>query len=195
MDGRSSDRDVWLARRASLGHRDAQRQVRRRTVPVMLRVVRRVLGPGSPDEEDVLQEASYALLGALAAYRGECSLRHYAGRIAARHAVRARRRRERERGKVVALRRHRPGVPTDGSPDASRGSEAVADEARLRALLGAIPAEQAEALVLRVVAGCTLPEIAEAMGVPVNTVRSRIRLARERLRRMLQEESGRVSSR
>ena len=194
MDGRSSDQDVWLARRASLGHRDAQRQVLRRTVPVMLRVVRRVLGPGSLEEEDVLQEASYALLGALAAYRGECSLRHYAGRIAARQAVRARRRRERERAKVVELWRHRHGVSADGASRVARDTEGGVEEARLQALLGAIPSEQAEALVLRVVAGCTLAEIAQVVGVPVNTVRSRIRLARERLRRMLQEASGRVSS-
>jgi DNA-directed RNA polymerase specialized sigma24 family protein len=37
----------------------------------MLRTIRRVLGPGAQDAEDVLQEASEGLLGALASFKGE----------------------------------------------------------------------------------------------------------------------------
>ncbi len=181
---KASEREIWLARRAGAGRRGDERAVLEETGPVMLRVIQRVLGPQADEVEDVLQEASLALLGSLRAYRGECTLRHYAGRIAARHAIRARRRRERERDKVVALRawnEHRD----LRAPSVSELQERRDDERLFRELLGKLPEEQAEALVLRVVLGHSLPEIAAAVGAPPNTVRSRIRIARERLRRML----------
>ena len=52
----------------------------------------------------------------------------------------------------------------------------------LRELLEDLPEEQAEALTLRVVMGWSLEEVARASGAPVNTVRSRVRLAKEALR-------------
>jgi RNA polymerase sigma-70 factor (ECF subfamily) len=52
----------------------------------------------------------------------------------------------------------------------------------LRDVLAQIPPEQAETLSLRVVLGWSLAEIAETMGVPLNTVRSRLRLAKTALR-------------
>jgi RNA polymerase sigma-70 factor (ECF subfamily) len=51
----------------------------------------------------------------------------------------------------------------------------------IRELLSTLPENQAETLALRVVLGMSLGEVASATGVPLNTVRSRIRLAREAL--------------
>ncbi|NOY94536.1 MAG: sigma-70 family RNA polymerase sigma factor [Deltaproteobacteria bacterium] len=181
---KSAESEIWLARRASAGHAADERAVLELTGPVMLRVIKRVLGAQADELEDVLQEASLGLLSSLRGFRGECTLRHYAGRIAARHAIRARRRREREREKVVALREWAE-ARAHGGAASTRVHEQREDERLFRELLSKLPEEQAEALVLRVVLGHSLPEIAEAVGAPTNTVRSRIRLARERLRQML----------
>lgn len=89
-----AESEIWLARRAAAGHGKDEREVLGLTGPVMLRVIKRVLGADADDVEDVLQEACVSLLPALRAFRGECTLRHYGGRIAARHAIRARRRRD-----------------------------------------------------------------------------------------------------
>ncbi|HHH27562.1 MAG TPA: sigma-70 family RNA polymerase sigma factor [Polyangiaceae bacterium] len=177
------ENEIWTARRAAAGGASEQRWVLSHTGPVMLRVIRRVLGSRADETEDVLQEASVDLLAALEAFRGECTLRHYAGRIAARHAIRARRKREREAQKVIALRQSKD-LSTTSGPE-GRWADRFADEQLFRDVLSRIPAEQAEALVLRVVVGFTLPEVSNATGVPLNTVRSRIRLARQRLRGML----------
>lgn len=58
----------------------------------------------------------------------------------------------------------------------------------LRELLGAIPIEQGEALVMRIVLGWSLDEIAAYGGVPLNTVRSRLRLAKEAMRRRIESD-------
>jgi RNA polymerase sigma-70 factor (ECF subfamily) len=60
----------------------------------------------------------------------------------------------------------------------------------LRELLEDLPEEQAEALALRVVMGWSLEEVAQASGAPVNTVRSRVRLAKEALRQRIEALPG-----
>jgi RNA polymerase sigma factor (sigma-70 family) len=52
----------------------------------------------------------------------------------------------------------------------------------LRDLLAELPDEQSETLLLRTGLGWTLDEIARKTRIPVNTVRSRLRLAKMRLR-------------
>jgi DNA-directed RNA polymerase specialized sigma24 family protein len=60
----------------------------------------------------------------------------------------------------------------------------------VRALLDDLPEEQAEALALRFMLGWSLIEISEASGAPVNTVRSRLRLAKEALRRRVEADAA-----
>lgn len=56
----------------------------------------------------------------------------------------------------------------------------------LRKLLGALPAAQREVLELRALLDCSSAEIASATGVSVNTVRTRLRLARMTLSRHIE---------
>ena len=51
-----------------------------------------------------------------------------------------------------------------------------------RELLGQLPEAQAEALAMHLALGHSIEEVAAAVGAPGNTVRSRIRLAKEALR-------------
>ena len=94
-------------------------------------------------------------------------------------------------------------APGDGDEEHA-GDAAVPVEARrrtelLRGLLETLPPDQAETLSLRTILGYSLEEIAEATGVPQNTVRSRLRLAKEALRARIEanpalaEELGVVS--
>ena len=55
----------------------------------------------------------------------------------------------------------------------------------VRDLLTTLPEPQAEALALHCVLGYTTAEIASSVRVPVETVRSRLRLAKQALRRRL----------
>ncbi len=55
----------------------------------------------------------------------------------------------------------------------------------LQNALAELPAEQREAVVMRIWSGMTLGEVAEATGVPLNTVASRYRYALEKLRARL----------
>jgi len=55
-------------------------------------------------------------------------------------------------------------------------------------LLTTIPKPQADALGLRAVVGLSIEEIARTTNVPANTVRSRLRLAKESLRQSIEAD-------
>jgi RNA polymerase sigma-70 factor, ECF subfamily len=74
----------------------------------------------------------------------------------------------------------RPDPPDGAGGPLARVLDAEADGV-LRAALRDLPAEQGAVLTLRVIEEMSYKEIAEALGIPVGTVMSRLARARERL--------------
>jgi RNA polymerase sigma-70 factor (ECF subfamily) len=58
---------------------------------------------------------------------------------------------------------------------------------RMIVLLGRLPLQQRETVILRYVEGLSQAEIAEVLNVPVGTVKSRISLGLSRMRTLMQE--------
>jgi RNA polymerase sigma-70 factor (ECF subfamily) len=175
-----------VARRAADGDDAATREFLKAVWPMITRVIAGVLGPGHPDLDDVVQQALIALLRAIVLYRGECHPAGYASRIALHIALRARKKSgvERARSRALADLAAPELVPS--------ASEEAAKERRrqvLSDLLESLPEEQAHSLALRIVLGWSLEEVALATGAPINTVRSRVRLAKEALRRRIEANS------
>ena len=167
-----------LAAAAAAGEPVATRTLLTALGPHLLRVVRRVLGGGNPDVEDVTQEAAMEVVRGLAGFRGGCSVLHFGSRVAlpARRREAARKRALPEPPQALDDDR----VPSDAAgPEAEAGRRAMA--ALVRALCEELPPLQAEALALHVVLGFTVHEIATTSGVPLETVRSRLRLAKAAL--------------
>ena len=181
----SRDPLVALARAANDGDTGALRALLTSVSPLVLRIVRGLLGANHPDVDDMLQEALIGLARALPSFRSECTVAHFAARIAVRRTTDARRlSRERASRDIHA-----------GSEDVPRDVTQPDDATRaarrrqlIRSLLDTLPEPQAEAMVFRFVLGYSLEEIATASGAPLNTVRSRLRLAREALRRTIEED-------
>src|SRR3984957_3222012 len=176
-----------LARAASQGDSAAAGQLLRALARRLGRVVRAVLGGGHPDLDDAIQQSLIGLVQALPAFRGDCEPLGYATIIAVRTAVAARKRSRTDQS------RREDGVEADlmEGHHPSPGEEAVASHRKelLRALLDDLPSEQAEALAMRVVLGWSIKEIAAHSGAPLNTFRSRLRLAKEALKSRIEEDA------
>jgi RNA polymerase sigma-70 factor (ECF subfamily) len=171
-----------LAQRAGSGDDGAARELLQAVAPAMHRAIIGVLGTNHAEIDDVAQESMIGFLRALGAFRGECHPAGYAARIALHTALRARRRAKLERTRTDEIARLSSGESSlPAEPSAERRRNA------LRGLLEDLPPEQAETLALRIVLGWSLEEVALATGAPINTVRSRVRLAKEALRRRLEE--------
>ncbi len=150
----------------------------------MLSTVRQVLGPGHPETEDVTQEAVIAFLNSLKEFRGECSTRRYAQRVALFTALDARRRLVAQR-RLIDSEQVMEDLPAV-SPSTPLG-DAVSARRReiLRKVLDSLPDVIAQALALHFVLGYTVDEIASATSSPANTIWSRLRLGKQALRRLV----------
>lgn len=150
--------------------------------PEVARVARAILGSGSPVLDDAVQDSLLRLVHALPNFRGECSARRFANRIAARTALLARRRTHvvRERETLAASLESERVAPSPHEQSLQQRQREVLDQ-----LMDRLPQPQADALALRIVLGYSLEETATTLQVPMNTVRSRIRLAKDALRGLI----------
>ncbi|WP_372786941.1 sigma-70 family RNA polymerase sigma factor [Phenylobacterium sp.] len=90
-----------------------------------------------------------------------------------------RRNRRPDDGRIIA--------PPEGEPTPEEQLNSSENEARLRAALDSLPEHQAQVLRLSFFEEQTHPQIAERLGLPLGTVKSRIRLATGHLRGALQD--------
>lgn len=160
---------------ARAGDRAATEALLTELLPRMRNLVRYLIR-GDQEVDDIVQEALLAVVRGLSGFRGEGTLQSWVDRIVARTTF-------------AFLRRHRRhDAATDAftEPEELGVTEPLADRyaARRRAvrLLDQLPDEQRHALVLHHVLGMTVGEIAEQLETPVETVRSRMRLGKNRLR-------------
>src|SRR5439155_49629 len=113
------------------------------------------------------------------------SLRTWLGTLAHRRSVdyvrreEARRRRaEREASRAVA------------APDVEEMATALLSAERVRAALDLLPDEQRRAIQLAYFGGKTYRQVAETLGIPEGTAKSRLRLGLKRIADALEAEGG-----
>ena len=164
------------------GDADALRTFLSAIVPQLLRVVRSVLGPTHSDLEDVAYEAAYAVVASLPTFRGEGTVLHFACRVAVLSAMNVRRRDVAQKRALLRTATDLESVELD-APNPEENAQASSLAPIVRELLATLPDTLAEALALHVVLGYTVAEIAEAASLPLETVRSRLRLAKQALRK------------
>jgi RNA polymerase sigma-70 factor (ECF subfamily) len=121
------------------------------------------------EADDLVQETYLRALRALPAFRADSSARTWLLAIARHTCADALRRRQRQR-----RLRHRLPIPDTELPDAGR-------RIALEGLVDTLAPDRREAFVLTQLLGCSYEEAAEACGVPVGTIRSRVARARSQL--------------
>jgi RNA polymerase sigma-70 factor (ECF subfamily) len=174
-----------LIRPALAGHRQASERLLAQLLPRVRNLVR-YLVRGDRDVDDIAQDALLLVHRRLETYRGQGAFLSWVDRITAR-ATFASRRRER------ALREVSPSDPdllVDRDAAPASGPDAYVARRRFVLLLDTIPEEQRDALVMHHVLGVTVPEIAAELSISEETVRSRLRLGRAKLRERMEGEEG-----
>jgi RNA polymerase sigma-70 factor (ECF subfamily) len=138
--------------------------------------------------EDIVQTALERAWRSRRSISHNARLRAWLDRIVVREAARERRSRLMWLGRLT----RQPTVTEIDAPGRNPVDEAAGrfpeQTALLQALAGLSTAQRA-VIVLHLHAGYTLDETAELLGIPRETVRSRLRVARDHLRHALQESS------
>jgi RNA polymerase sigma-70 factor (ECF subfamily) len=179
MTSNSSDR----IERAKRGDRVALEQILREVHPLVHNVCRRTLS-NEADAEDATQNALINIVRNIERFDGRSSFTTWVYRIATNAAIDEGRRRQRRRLRVVDDERD----VIDESHTASQ--DQVDDADQLAPLLRQLPEDYRVAVVLRDVMDLEYDEIAEILGVPGGTVRSRIARGRARLAELLGNQTA-----
>lgn len=136
--------------------------------------------------EDLVQDVFVALPTAIRSFRGESSLRTFLVSIAVNRAKNHVRSAIRRRAALTRLGRE----PEPSSPDPQRDLERRQLADRLMLALDELPLEQRVAIVLGEIEERTSAEIAQIVGAPEATVRTRIFHAKRKLRDILAQKGG-----
>ena len=161
-----------LVARCQTGDEAARAELVTRYHARLVYFVRRLLGDDCPID-DVLQNVWLAVFGRLPCLRSPAAFRVWLYRIARNHACTALRRRRR----WADLPDDDLAVPADDQPAFTREQAGL-----IHVCLGRLKPVHREVLVLRFVEGMAYEQIAEVVGCPVGTVRSRIHHAKSALR-------------
>jgi len=136
----------------------------------------RSLGVHDAQLDDALQDVFVVVQQKLADFDGRAELRTWLYAIALRIARKYRERLRRAPGSLETARESQPELALTAS-----GEGALLSNERLalaHAVLATLSDEQREVFVLSRVEQMSAPEIAEVIGIPLNTVYSRLRAAR-----------------
>jgi RNA polymerase sigma factor (sigma-70 family) len=168
---------------AQTGDADGIRRFLTAIAPWVRRTCCGVLGSAHPDLDDTMQECLFASVKALRNYRFEGDIRHYVTKISLRISIAA-------RGTNAARSRNQDLLKSQPPWElaAPIPEEWFPEEIDLvRRILDRLSGVQKEAVLMRVVLGFSLDEIATITGVSQNTVKTRVRLGKNALRKNLRK--------
>ena len=181
------DPDRELVEQAARGSREAFDALVRRHQGAIVNLAR-AMTASDTDADDLAQESFVRAWRSLRSFRSDSTFRTWLHGIAV-NVIRTQQRRG------SRLRRlfwsAPPAGPAAADPlDRASVDDGIEEPVLMRELidkaLASLSAELREAVVLRDVQGLDYKEIAEALGVPLGTVESRIFRARQRLRPLLE---------
>lgn len=176
------DDDAALAARAGRGDQDALEILLRRHQPRLYALCRRMTG-NDADALDACQEALIAVARGVGRFDGRSSFGTWAYRVATNACLDELRRRQR-RPVPESDAERLDGARLALAPAADPG-DAVAGRLDIDSALAGIRPEYRAAVVLRDLCDLSYAEIADSLGVPPGTVRSRIARGRSALAELL----------
>ncbi len=191
--------EVCLVERAAAGDREARRELFERFREAAYGVALRITGR-SEDALDVVQDSFIRAFERLGDFQQEAGFQTWLLRIVSNRAL-----------DILRARKVRLAIPLDGGDDEPRYEPATDDGAalpgdelergelagRLRRAIEALPPDQRAVFALYATGDMTYGQIAEALGIPIGTVMSRLYHARRRLHEMLPDlapATGRVEN-
>jgi RNA polymerase sigma-70 factor (ECF subfamily) len=168
------------------GRPDAYGELVRRYQDRLFNAVLRIID-NADDALDVVQESFLNAYQSLASFKGDSEFFTWLYRIAFNSAVSQRRKKR----VVISLEAGRNGEAVADPADDSEGIrpgeglERSEQHAAIHAALARLSVEHRAVLVMKDLEGLKYEQIAEIMGVPIGTVRSRLHRARLELRDLL----------
>ena len=173
--------ELEMAQVAAQGDQNAKRDL----VGLVLDQVRRTmsyLSGSERDAEDLAQMALIQILNSAGSFRVECRLKYWAERIAVRTAMKHFRKRQRREKLTVSWF---SAAPEHSDIDVEQNAALGEARVRIAEHMQKLSFDRRTAIVLCHVQGYGIAEIANITGAPINTVRDRLRVGRQQLKKRI----------
>jgi len=177
--------DSELVESAMAGDSRAIEEILRRHQPRLRAVCRRILN-NDADADDATQNALIAIVRSLSSFDGRSAFSTWAYRIATNAALDEARRRQRR----PSIGREELDTTRIVDLSSDRVFAALDERDALEKALSTVPEDFRVAVVLRDVADLDYEQIAQVLGIPIGTVRSRIARGRAHLADVLRNRDG-----
>jgi len=179
--------DEKLVARTLAGDRSAFRTLVERHYTAVYRLCRSILRHPE-DAEDATQEVFVRVYEALGQFAGRGAFGAWLRRLTVNHCLnRTQSAQNRASSRAYSLDLLAETLPASQECDPEERLLRTEERAQIKKELDELPPSQRAALGLRLLEGLSYEEIAELMGVPVNSVRSWLHRGRARLREALKE--------
>jgi RNA polymerase sigma-70 factor (ECF subfamily) len=162
-----------ILKRASAGDVNSFELIYKEMADFVYNVALRLVN-NNEDAEEVTQEVFITVYNKLKYFRFESSIKTWIYRITVNRAINLAKKRSREKMKIAEYEKE-----FYSAVETKPGKER--NDGMLEALLKSVDLDQRACLVLRNVEGLSYKEISDALKININTVRSRLRRAREKL--------------
>lgn len=139
------------------------------------------------DAEEIVQDVFVRVFHQLRSFRFEASLKTWIYRITVNTTINVRKKRTRQRDKI---KEYREEMHKQAQVTKPRYAEEEDAQNKVQQLLSILNDDQRLCLVLRVIEGLSYEEIARTLQININTVRTRLKRAREKLLSVKQEVVG-----
>ncbi|MGI8869423.1 MAG: sigma-70 family RNA polymerase sigma factor [Mycobacteriales bacterium] len=180
-----SARDQALIRRIRAGERAALAELFERYAPIALGLARRVTGDAGL-AEDVVQYAFLAVWERPATYRSDLgTVRTYLFSVVHHRAVDRVRRESAHRRRLEREATLDTAAPRGVEDEVADALDSRQQHEQIQAALGGIPEEQRRIIEMMYFRGMPQSKVADELGVPLGTVKSRARLAMRKLHEAL----------
>ncbi len=178
--------DQALTERRPARSREALEDVLRQHRPLICRLCRRVIDDDG-DLEDVVQDVLVAIAAGIHRFRGQARLSTWIAKVTIRTAMRHAQRQRRWHQTMTSLEVAPNHIPVHASVGGNPAETVENREFRhhLQAAIQALPPQQRAVIALRHMEGMQIQEVAEALGTPIGTVKSRLHHARRALRSLM----------
>jgi RNA polymerase sigma-70 factor (ECF subfamily) len=170
--------DLTILEQASQGDLGAFEQVYRMTSGFVYNVALRIT-QNTADAEEVVQDVFMSVYRNLKNFKFRSNFKTWVYRITVNTAINRYRKFGKEQKNRVDFEKAIQSLPSESltAEKAMQGDR----ESRLHRLLGSLSPEHKSCLILREIEGLSYQEMASALNIPVNTVRSRLKRARQTL--------------
>ena len=185
--------DELIVERALTGDAEAFGEIVRRWERRIFALTYGMLGR-EEDARDATQETFLAAFRNLRGFRGEAKVSSWLHRIAVNQCI-SRQRRTRVRGESALGEEHEnqaSAFATAASHSPARAAEGRQETIAVRRAINSLPIELRQVVVMKEFEELTFQEIADALRLPLSTVKSRLYTALKQLQMRLQKFEGRT---